>query len=189
MATAAERKAIPPAPKEEEIAFEVTPLGSELVKQLSQKDFAYMQLISVAIGKDGMTLDEALILNNINADHFKSLMEKAPIIKQVIRLKELEYKRSLMKTLSHRARSGDDDAALTLLEWRYPGEFGKGKKASDDDSDDVLKEAIDYIQNSGDATPIIQRTNVLAPRPTIPVAPEAAGGVSTAIKRLQSFLS
>ncbi len=165
-------------------SLEYQSLESEATKLLSEKDFSILKAICVAIGKDGMTTEEACQLSNIKYETLRALCEQHDVVRQIIALKELEYKRSLLKTLSARARSGDDKVSQWLLERRYPDEFGTKKKAGDGTEKDSLAEAIAFIQERGDSTGIINRRTVIitAPKATTPAT-------SGDIKRLQEFLT
>lgn len=158
-------------------------LEAEAVKLLNENDFKLLQNIAVSIGQDGMTLQEACQLVNVEYDHMKELATKYPVIKKIISLKELEYKRSLMRSLSRKARTGDDKIATYLLETRYPEEFGK-KKGGGEGGKDMLDEAVSFIQQNGDNTPLIANNR------SVSVAPktQAFESKSEAVKKLQGFL-
>lgn len=167
----------------EEPSLEFQSLESEATKLLTPREFDILKSICVAVGKDGMTVEEACQLSNVSYVVLKALAEKHLVVGRIIALKELEYKRSLMKALSAKARSGDDKVSQWLLEQRYPEEFGSKRKKDSNDSGDMLKEAIAFIQERGDATPIISRTT------PAPLAPTGSPVGKDAVRRLQQFLT
>lgn len=118
--------------------------------------------ISEYIGSKGMTVRDACLLTDFDEEKFKMLVTEYPIISKLIQLKELEYKRDLLSTLSRKARSGDDKLAQWLLERRFPDEYGKidGRKKGDDGSDqNIFEKAIVFIQQHGDSKPLVSPGN------------------------------
>lgn len=177
--------ALPPVEIHEEPSLEAQSLEAEAVKALSETEYANLKSICVAIGKDGMTVEEACTLANIPHTQLIALAEKHPIIQKIITLKELEYKRSLIKALSAKARAGDDKIATWLLERRYPGEFASGKKKggdADSPGDTGFGEVIAFIQEHGDSRGIIER------RTAVVTLPQKSTGGNQLIKKLQGFL-
>lgn len=171
----------------EEPSLESQSLESEAIKLLTLKDYEILKSMCVAIGKDGMTVEEACRLANVPHEHFKSLAAKHPIIGKIISLKELEYKRSLLKSLSAKARSGDDKISQWLLEKRYPDEFGSKKKGGGGSEDaDPLGSVIAFIQEHGDTSGIIQRRTAIV---AVPAATKKPVGGNPLIHKLQTFLS
>ena len=110
------------------------------------------------IGTQGMTIKDACLLADFDGKKFDSLLKKYPIIGKLIQLKELEYKRDLLSTLSMKARSGDDKLSLWLLERRFPDEYGRtdGRKKGEGDGDqNIFEKAIVFIQQHGDSNPLV----------------------------------
>ncbi len=172
----------PPEPEQPTLASES--LEAEAKKVLSENQVKLLQMIAVSIGQDGMTVQEACQLVNINYEEFKEQALKFPVIQKVISLKELEYKRSLMKALSKRARAGDDKVASWILETRYPDEFGKKKSGDADKGADLLGQAVAFIQENGDSDSLITTgaKKPASPLPGVPRVPDQAA------QELASFL-
>lgn len=153
----------PPAPSTpvvEEESLESLSLTDEARRSLKEEDFKTLQKIAVNVGKDGMTLEEACVLANVDYENLKAQAIKFPVILKIVRMKELEYKKMLLKTISQKARSGDDKLALWLLERRHPEEYGGGKRGNgggDGGGQDLLGMAIDFIQSAGDKEPIVRK--------------------------------
>lgn len=181
MSDSSKSKVVPNDTPEQE-SLESQSLTAEAKATLSEDDFKTLQKIAVHIGKDGMTLEEACVLANVEYDNLKAQALKFPVIEKVIRMKELEYKKMLMKNLSARARGGDDKVAQWLLESRYPDEFGGGKRKGDGGGDDLLGMAIDFIQTQGDKQTLVRKQVVLSSHKT-PRTPDSD------IKKLQAFLT
>lgn len=172
-----------PPPPEETESLESLSLTNEARDSLSSDDFKTMQKIAVSIGKDGMTVEEACVLANVDYENLKEKSEKYPIIQKIIRMKEFEYKRMLKKTLSQRARGGDDKVAQWLLESRYPEEFSAGKKkGGGENGEDLLGMAIDFIQNSGDSQTLVRKQVVVSKRSATPRTPNSD------VQKLKAFL-
>lgn len=157
------------APKKEKITAEV--LDNELsaieaprVKEEAEKTLSKIQLdilkrVAYYVGKIGMDINESCILLGVEPKKFYEEMEKFPIMRRIIDMKELEYKKDLMATLSARGRGGDDKIAQWLLEIKEPEKYGK-KKGGGEAPDDMIATAIEFIQNSTPtAGGLVQRTS------------------------------
>ena len=110
------------------------------------------------IGTQGMTIQDACLLADFGEKKFGDLLKEYPIIGKLIQLKELEYKRDLLTTLSRKARSGDDKLSQWLLERRFPDEYGKtdGRRKGEGDGDqNIFEKAIIFIQQHGDSDPLV----------------------------------
>ena len=105
-----------------------------------------------------MSLKEACILNRIDYDQFQALIDTNDLVRRLIILKELEYKRDLLKTLSDKARGGDDKLAQWLLERRYPEEYARGKRARED-TGDMMQDTMTFLQNHGDKDSLVKPLN------------------------------
>ena len=127
--------------------LESTSIKDEAENNLDYKQIKILKRIAYYIGKVGLELDEACMLIGIEPKKFREEMEAFPVIKKVIVVKELEYKKDLMATLSARARSGDDKIAQWLLEMKDPDKFAKNKGGGDKGAD-IMATAIAFIQES-----------------------------------------
>lgn len=177
------RAEVVPADAEDRVTLAAQSLEDQAKAILTPQDFEVLKFIAVAIGKDGMTPQEACMLANVEYEKLIALMQRTPIVASIVKLKELEYKRSLMKALSVKARSGDDKLATMLLESRYPEEFGKKGKGGSGGGEDLLAIAIQSIQEEGGANGLIttKKAVVVTPRGDLLRAHSAA-------KELESFL-
>ena len=84
---------------------------------------------------------------------FTIMMVRDSIIEKIIIVKELEYKKDLIHTLSTKART-DDKLAQWLLERKY-SEYNTKRKGGPDTSDDLLRDAIEFVQNNQDSSPLV----------------------------------
>lgn len=105
---------------------------------------------------DGLSLDEACLLCNVDMQWLEKRIFEHPVIRTAFAKKELEYRTALMAPLHKRAKN-DDKMAMFLLELKYPKQ--KGKTDPNDDSGDMLAAAVSFVQESGDSTPLVTRTN------------------------------
>lgn len=152
----------PKSPTMEEIENDPIELESKTLEQkcekkLSKEDFKALKKIAYFLSKVGMTLEEACFLVDIEIEKMEKLMEKYPFIQKIVHIKELQYKKGLLKTISLKAFNGNDKLAQWLLEKRHPAEFGAKKSGPTSNDEDMLGEAIDYIQKTGSNTPLIDK--------------------------------
>lgn len=172
-------------------------LETEATKVLTEKDMSTLRVIAKAIGKDGMTVEEACQLSNVPHERFKRLCIEHPVVQRIISLKELEYKQSILRSLSSKARSGDDKIAQWLLERRYPEEFGSKKGGGGGVVEDPMSDIIKFVQSHGDSSPLVvpRSPDTMPPPPGTNVqtdrssAPLSSSPSSNSIARLQQFLS
>lgn len=138
-------------------------LEQEILEQKIADEFdpdfvRILRIICRHISKTGLSLQEACILARIDFNVFVKKMELHPVIKDLIVLKELQFKSDLLSTLADKARGGNDKIAQWFLEAKYSNEFNKKKGtggSGDDDSSDLLMMGIEFIQKNGDKNPIV----------------------------------
>ena len=118
--------------------------------------------ICYEISHVGLPIAEACMLWDTDYEYFTSLMERDPLIKQVIEKKTLEYKRELLKILSATVRQGKNEKlAMDILQARFPDEFNRRKgsgNGSETDNNNIIVNAIQFVQNSGDSNTLINKT-------------------------------
>jgi len=154
-------KFVPPTIEEVEnssLDLESNSLEEECEKKLTPQQVKVIKKIAYYLSKVGFTLEEACTVNDVEIETLNELMERYGFIRKIIRIKELQFKEALLKTISGKARLNDDKLALWLLERRWPGEFGSRKTSQSGNGDeDILAEAIDFIQESGSNTPLVEK--------------------------------
>lgn len=140
------------------LELESASLTERASKELTPEYIRMLKKIAYYTAKVGLPLQESCLLVDYDYDKFQEDMKLKPIIAQVIRMKETEYKKDLLFTISQRARSGDDKLATWLLERRYPDEYGDKKNKGGGTGDDIVEKAFKFIREFGDATPLISPT-------------------------------
>lgn len=158
---------LPPEPSEAQIETESlelelqsNSLEAQAKEKLKPETVRIVKKIAYYIAKVGLPLNEACMLVDVDFVKFQEQMKLEPLIDKIIKMKELEYKKDLLYSLSQRARDGNDsDLAQWLLEKRYPKEFGSAKKREDGGSGDFLLEAIEFIQKNGSSNNLVNETS------------------------------
>lgn len=133
------------------LELQSTSLQAQVQAQLTPHMIKVLKKIAYYTSKVGLTLKESCALVDLDYDKFLEDMKVSPIIDKVIKMKELEYKKDLMYTISQKAKSGDDKLAQWLLERRYPEEFAQKKAGTGTgDGEDTFFQAIQFIRKQGD---------------------------------------
>ena len=109
------------------------------------------------ISETGLSEKEAVLVSGYNYKKFQYLKEKFPVVQELIDLKDVEYKRDLLRNISRRAKQNDDKVAQWLLEARYPTEFNKrkGSQMGDDGGESMLAAAISFVRKTGDRNSLV----------------------------------
>lgn len=147
----------------ESIELEIKSLFRLAQEKFPPKIFNALAVIGLHLSQNGLPLRDACLLANVDYEVFSEYIRQEPLAARIIETKELQYKRDLMKTLSDRAKGGDDKLAQWLLMTRYPEEFGdpnrrgKGKP----ESEDLFAQAMEFVRNSGDAMPLVNDKNAV----------------------------
>lgn len=136
-------------------------LSKEARDKLPTKTLFLIQRISYQLSENGMTLEESLVLTNVDRKVLDELIDEFPVINRVIQYKELEFKKRLMRVLVRQVEKGDDSIAQWLLEKRYPEEYGKkGVNPGGGSQERIMfQKALIFIQNSGDSSPIVSKAS------------------------------
>lgn len=130
-------------------AADLTSLEKLVEKALDPTTVKKLKSISFYLSEVGLTFEEACLLSRIRPQDASILVNKYPALKELLTIKELQFKAAMLSTVSKRAKDGNDKQANWLLERRYPLEFSeKAKKAVDPVSADKLSVAINFIRNS-----------------------------------------
>ena len=148
-------------PALDETEEEIKSISEELDEVLNPDQVKILKRLVYEIAIVGLQEEEACMLVNFELARLKSLKEKYPVVQRLFDMKNLEYKRGLMKTLSGKARSGDEKLAQWLLESKYPSEFNRRKGLSPGDNgggDNLLGQAIEFIQKQTSAGGIVTET-------------------------------
>lgn len=145
---------------DDEVKIDVDVMATSLEVELNNKyneDFIkLLKRVAYEIAVVGLPVREACIYVGMDYEKLIVLMKNDPLISRLIETKDLEYKRGLIKNVSERAKT-DDKMSLWLLERRYPDEYNsrKGSGRPGDGDTDLLGVAVEFIQRSGDNTPLV----------------------------------
>lgn len=146
----------------EELDLSAQSLEAQARDSLSTIEIGLVKRLAYYVGKTGLTLKEACMLVDVDFEVFEEKMKLKPILGKIIKIKELEYKKDLLHTVSSKARSGDDKLAMELLRTRYPEEYGeKSKKSSSESNDDMIYEAVRIIRKGNDSKPLVSQQSAL----------------------------
>lgn len=150
------------------------------VKALPDNVRLVVERLSFQIKNEGLNLDEACLLCNVDADWLDKQVDVHPIIARIFAKKELEYRTALMGPINKKARV-DDKFALTMLERKYPA-GRKNAKEAEEESDNMLAQAIKHVQENGDSTVLVRRESGAA------VLISKAGSGKRLADRIQNLL-
>ncbi|HEC64409.1 MAG TPA: hypothetical protein ENI23_03865 [bacterium] len=157
----------PPAPDpyqgdltDEELLADQKKIESKLSKEFPQEFLAILKRLSYYLSLIGLDFNEACQMIRFDPKDMEEKIREHPIIQDLIDIKILEYKVSLIKSVSKQAITGDHKLAQWLLERRFPNEFNpkKGIGILPTDPDRELAGVIEFIQRSSDSTPLIKET-------------------------------
>lgn len=136
--------------KQDIVEEEITSIEKKLSETMSADMIKILKRLAYEISIVGLSEEEACVIVDFDLARLQTLKKNNALVQRLFDMKNLEYKRGLIKTISNKARSGDEKLALWLLESKYPGEFnrrkGSGPGADDDESKNILGAAIEFIQ-------------------------------------------
>lgn len=149
----------------EEFSFRSDRVMSQMENEIKAEGIpeniiSLLRKICYYVGKVGLSLKDTCILLGIPENRIIALRERSKLVDRLINTAEVHYKKELLKTISSRARNGDDKLAQWILQTRFASEFGPSKKqaASDEaEKNDVIAEAIKLIQSNGDNKPLVDK--------------------------------
>lgn len=142
-------------PKEYRLEDET--LNEKIRQRFNNVFIGLLKKIAYEISIIGLTEEEACLINDYDYAKFMALKQNEPLVEKMFEKKNIEYKRSLLKPLSERAKT-DDKMAQWLLEARFPDDFSKKRKPDGDDGKDMLGAAISWIQKN-DSNGLISETS------------------------------
>lgn len=136
-----------------QIASDLKSLPEQIQELLSR--LTYYQ------GELGMDLDESLLLLDVDPKWFMTLQNKYPVIDKLLKKMEIQLKKDLLKIVMKDTKARKDSkSAMDILSKKFPNEYGKNAgRAPTDDSNDPVRVAINFIQNTGDNQPLISPTS------------------------------
>lgn len=126
------------------------------VKALPPAIRVIMEKIAFKIKRDGVSIDEACLLVNVDTVWLSDQIDQHPVIARALAKKNLEYRVGLMRPLNRKAAL-DPKMAQYLLEMRDPPRRKNAAAGEEDTSTDMLALAISHIQEHGDSSPLVRR--------------------------------
>jgi hypothetical protein len=143
-------------PDSMKMSIAATSIQAELSERYNDEFIALLRKLAYEISVVGLPISEACIYVGVDYDRLVSMMSMDPTIERLIKTKEIEYKRNLMVPISEKAKT-DEKVSQWLLQGRYPDEFNprKGSARGGGDGDDMIAVAMEFIQRSGDNTPLV----------------------------------
>ena len=175
--------------EERQFTLESPELQREAEDRFTPAQLRAIKYVSYYISQVGLTLEESCLLSNVDYDEFTNFVNIEPLAKKIIQIKEIEYKKGLMHTVSIRATTGGDDKlAQWLLERRFPEEFATGKNKPAGADSDMLFQAIEFIQKSGDRDPLIKEVSGRAVAIRVSSTEKKARTFSEKIKSIKEIL-
>lgn len=142
----------------DEFTQAISRVEDEIEKQFPEPLVKVLKKIAYEIGVVGLTEAEACMISDYSHEKFIALKQAYPLVQRLIEVKDLEYKRNLLKSISARAGT-DDKVAMWLLEAKYPTEFNRRKgagKTGEEDAKDLVGMAIEFVRKSGDAGGLVR---------------------------------
>lgn len=142
----------------DEFTQAISRVEDEVEKQFPADLTRVLKKIAYEVGVVGLTEAEACMISDYSHEKFVALKAQYPIVQRLMEVKDLEYKRNLLKSISARAGT-DDKVAMWLLEAKYPTEFNRRKGAGggkdDKDPADLVGAAIEFVRKSSGANGLI----------------------------------
>lgn len=133
----------------DEFTKAISKVEDEIEAQFPVELCRVLKKIAYEIGVVGLTESEACMISDYPHEKFISLKQQYPMIQKLVEVKDLEYKRNLLKSISARA-GNDDKVAMWLLEAKYPAEFNRkrGNGGGEKDPQDLVGAAIEFVRKS-----------------------------------------
>lgn len=141
----------------DEFAKGILSIESQIEDQFPEELCKVLKKIAYEISVVGLSESEACMISNYSHELFIALKLKYPIVQRLIEVKDLEYKRNLLRSISARA-GNDDKVAMWLLEAKYPHEFNRKKGTGgggDENPEDLIGMAIEFVRKSGDSNGLV----------------------------------
>ncbi len=152
----------PPPSDIDRFTASVNRIQDEVSAQFPAPLVEVIKKIAYEVSVVGLTEVEACMISDYPHETFVELKVKYPIVARLMELKDLEYKRTLLKSISTRAGT-DDKLAMWLLEAKYPQEFNRRKGAGGgkggDDGENLVAAAVEFVRKSGDKDGLVSETS------------------------------
>lgn len=158
--TSTTKPKVPIKPKADKTELEALGIEAQIVELFPPWLVETLKRIVYEVSVIGMPEDEACLIVGYEHKELTALKEKHPIVNRLFEMKNLEYKRNLVKVVSEKARRGDDKLSQWLLEARYPNEYNRKKGTGGDNSDNesALAAAVEFVQETVGTDGLVKKT-------------------------------
>lgn len=139
----------PQAPDDTELEF--ISLEKKLEEVFKPSMIKMLKRLAYEISEVGLSEKEACMIIGYEYEALIALKAKEPLVNRLFEMKQLQYKRDMMKTLSSKAKAGDDKLAQWLLEAKEPETFNRRRGAGGEGGgggDDMLGAAIEFVRKT-----------------------------------------
>lgn len=143
----------------------ITQLIELLEEKLTDYQIKIIKAIGHTISSTGLPLEEACLLARISKFELEEWSKWVPEIKTYVRLKQVEYKFSLLKIINNQAKENADVKMATwLLEKNFAEEFDTSykrelAKLNQTQEDDVLDVVMAFVRKNQSKTVPIDPAN------------------------------
>lgn len=139
----------------QELALPSESLEKRAKERFTPEFFRALTRIAYYTANVGLPLEEACLLADVEKEHFEELRVKEPLVDRIIRVKELQFKKDMLRTIAQDARNGDSKTAQWFLEKKYPQEYGSKRGNADETPGDFMVEAFRFIRKNGDTNSLV----------------------------------
>jgi len=127
----------------------VDSIESALAETFSADAVRMFKRLAYEISVVGLSEAEACAVVGYDREALKRQRSKFPLLDRLFAMKALELKRDLLKTVTTKARKGDDKLAQWLLVVKFPQEFSPRRPISPGDDEDPLADALATVRETG----------------------------------------
>lgn len=142
------------------ISKELNTIEKRIADQFPPELVEVLKKISYQVAEIGLTERESCLINDYSHETFLKLKDRYPVVVELMEIKDLEYKKSLLKHISKKAQEGDDKVAQWLLMARYGDEFNLKKGTgnnNNDRGDDLIAAGIEFVREHGDSDNLVTK--------------------------------
>ena len=145
---------------EQKLEFDIQrqSIERELGEKYNETMVKLFKRLSYELAVIGLPLEDACLIVGLDYEKVQHLINTDETVSRLIKLKDLEYKRGLLEVVSIKSK-GDEKMSMWMLERRYPSEFNpkKGQGPNGEEGDNIVKQAITFIQVNGYNAPLVSR--------------------------------
>jgi hypothetical protein len=159
----------PPPSPEDEFEFEIPDAKNyekQMVKKLDSNTLMAMKKLAYYVATVGLSFEESCELVRYEPEEVNTLIQSHPYIGRYLRLKEIEFKKDLLKILSLQAKDNKNEKwAEWMLRSRFPEEFGTPKQRNSGSSEDEVTKSLTAmlhtIRKDGQGNTLVEEKKML----------------------------